>query len=72
MALQGMCLSIAPPLNSSAPIVAVCNLTHSDAPFEASCSPQHDAACSYPADMGAADPRLADLCALICSGCSSL
>jgi len=70
MALQGSCLALNPPLNSSAAIVATCNMSHAAAPYEASCSPLDDDSCAYPSDMAPSDPRLGALCALICSGCS--
>ena len=70
MHLQGSCADIMPPANASAPITATCNMTHAPAPYTAQCSPAEDANCVYPSDMGESDPRLAQLCSLICSGCS--
>ena len=67
--LQGTCLGIYPPPNASAPIYALCNMSDSPAPFQASCSPLDDDRCDYPPEMGPADPRLGELCRLICAGC---
>ena len=41
-------------------------------PVPAQCSLAEDTNCVYPSGMGESDPRLrlAQLCSLICSGCS--
>lgn len=66
-ALRGSCPAIYPPANSSAPILAVCNMTGS-APFTASCMPGEDEACVWQRDDMAS---LTKLCALICAGCAA-
>jgi hypothetical protein len=69
MTLQGTCLGIREPPNATAPIWATCNMSHASAPYEAYCDPAEQDGCAYPQDMAPNDPRLGQLCSLICAGC---